>query len=146
MKAYPTVADLPEDVRARFSGDALEVYRAAYHISYAYDGHDPFVATTRAYKAVQENFSWVVAGLDFVAFVFVAGMFRRSGLEAYLGGIAGEIFRAIMVLSNVLLLRLTSAKWLEYRWRRREAELLDADGNPTLPGAVASKYLDDGRL
>lgn len=45
MKAYPTVADLPDDVRARFSGDALEVYRAADNISYAYDGHEPEMAS-----------------------------------------------------------------------------------------------------
>ena len=66
MKAYPMVDDLPDDVRARFSRDAQEVYRAAYNISYAYDGHNPFVATPSAYKAAKEAFP-----LSFIAVYFV---------------------------------------------------------------------------
>ncbi len=80
MKAYPTVNDLPDDVRARFSGDALEVYRAAYNISYAYDGRGPFVAAHEAEAAVREVSvpllheprDWIRAGFIYTA---IGGVF-----------------------------------------------------------------------
>jgi ABC-type dipeptide/oligopeptide/nickel transport system permease component len=134
MKAYPTVDDLP-DVRTRFSRDAQEVYRAAYNIAYAYDGYDPFVATPSAYKEAKEAFPLSFIAVYFVMCALVITVLRGVGVERQNGRIIDQVIFVAVLIGNQVAMRLLAAKWQKYCWLRREANLLDADGTPTMPGA-----------
>lgn len=136
MKAYPTVDDLPEDIRAYLSPDAQEVYRAAYNISYAYNGRDPFVATPEAYKAARSAKYARTTVVGFILYALVTGLLQWVWSGASGNGLLPSLLLGTLIVANLFGIPRVAAKWQRYRWTRREAELLDANGNPTMPGAV----------
>lgn len=137
MKAYPTVNDLPDDVRARFRGDALEVYRAAYNISHAYGGHDREHAAQEADRAARSRARHPqTTGIGVV--LYVVGVAALLWTQA---GLSTDAFLPSFVRGVILATALFGFPWLRAMWHfrqdwlQREAELLGADGNPTMPGA-----------